>query len=105
MNKQVMNLYFFKLAKGVSDNQFIEASQQAEAFIKEQPGFLYRSISRQNSSDLWIDTGYWESADACQKVHQAFMTEPRCQSFMECIDQETLEVRHSQLETTSCTGE
>lgn len=105
MNKQVMNLYFFKLADGVSDQQFVEASQQAESFIKEQPGFLYRSVSRQNNSDLWIDTGYWENAETYQKVHQAFMEEPRCQSFMALINQETLEVRHTQIETTSCTGE
>ena len=100
-----MNLYVFKLANGASDQQFVEASQQAEAFIKEQPGFLYRSVSRQNNSDLWIDTGYWESAEAYQKVHQAFMTEPRCQRFMELIDQETLDVRHTQLVTTSCSGD
>ena len=105
MSKQVMNLYFFKLANGISDRQFIEASQQAESFIKEQPGFLYRSISRQNNSDLWVDTGYWESNEAYQKVHRAFMEEPRCQGFMAAIDQDTLEVRHTELETTSCAGE
>ncbi|MDM3871477.1 antibiotic biosynthesis monooxygenase [Porticoccus sp. W117] len=104
MNKQVMNLYSFKLAKGTSDEQFIQASQKAEGFLKEQPGFLYRSVSRENDSDVWIDTGYWESAEHYQKVHQAFMEAPQCQQFMALIDEGSLQARHTEIETTSCSG-
>ncbi|UTW44271.1 antibiotic biosynthesis monooxygenase [bacterium SCSIO 12696] len=104
MSKQVMNLYFFKLANGASDEQFIHASQQAEEFLRQQPGFLYRSVSRENDSGLWVDTGYWESAEAYQQVHQAFAQAPQCQQFMALIEESSLQTRHTQIETTSCSG-
>ena len=87
----------FKLAAGKSAQQLLNTEAAMQAFLTEQPGFLYRSLSCHEQgadSEQWFDIIYWEDAQQAQAGGEALMASPLGAELMSAIDPATCVVRH-----------
>ena len=88
----VMEIAEFKLAKSASEADLIAALPDTMAFVKEQPGFVSRTLS--GGDEGYADLLEWESMTQAQAASEAFMKDPRNAAFMQCIDPENMSMRH-----------
>lgn len=104
MNTSVIELVSYKLKAGVSKEQLAATHTQVNAFLKEQPGFMYRSLS-EDDSGLLYDIVYWQNMDSAKAAGEAFMAHPAGQSLFVVTDENSITMRHMQAltETSSCT--
>jgi hypothetical protein len=86
----------FKLNPGVSESDFLAADQPISAWVGKQPGFRYRSLSRQDDG-TWSDIVYWDSMENAKAAGEVFMKDQGQSSFMAMIDHGSVQMNHSQV--------
>jgi len=92
----VMEIVTFRLVAETSDTTFLAAAQGTATSLKEQPGFLGRSLTRSDDG-LWTDHVLWSSMAAATAAAKAMMAEPAFAPFMALIDGPTVTMRHDPL--------
>lgn len=102
---QTLEIVTFQLQSGSAVDAFIAASKEAEKFIVEQPGFLYRSLCQQQDSSEWLDVIYWQNDAAAQAAGKAICNAVEASAFMGMIDMATVTMRHSRIHTSLCMDE
>ncbi|WP_046004698.1 antibiotic biosynthesis monooxygenase family protein [Pseudoalteromonas rubra] len=90
MSTNYVEIATFKLANGVTEADFLEQNEHFMAYIKAQPGLLYRSVSKHADSGVYTDLVYWNTLDDAKRVQAAFEHEPVCQQFAALIDKDSL---------------
>ena len=98
-NVNVVELVLFKLKAGVTEEQFITASDKLNAyFLSLQKGYINRKLIRQE--DTWSDIVLWETMDdamnAANTAQQLAATSP-CPNYLEyfyCIEENSSEMKH-----------
>lgn len=78
----------FKLLPQSSKQQLVATNEAMEAFLNEQPGFLYRSLSC-DTDETWFDIIYWKDALSAEKAASAFDASSVCQQMMPLVDVES----------------
>ena len=79
-----------------TDETLIDKFQtQINAFCLAQPGFLYRSISR-NDKGIWHDIVYWEDMVAADAASQRFAETDVCKALVNVVKEGTLQMQHMQ---------
>jgi hypothetical protein len=79
----------FKLEKGKTYKDFIEANTDVDAWLKKQPGFQSRHIAQQSDETI-IDALIWDSeADGTNAMHR-LMRELADSPVHDLIDQQTV---------------
>jgi hypothetical protein len=94
----ILELVTFKLAKGISDAEFLAENEYLNNWVKTQPGFEYRALA-QTEDGSWTDTVFWQDMETASAAQQRFGEEPSLQGMMKVIDMESVKVDHQQIHT------
>jgi hypothetical protein len=89
----VMEIASFRLMPSVSDADFLSAAQATEAVVAAQPGFLRRSLLRDDQG-IWIDMVTWQSLPLAQTAAETVVADPAFAPFGAAIAMESLSMRH-----------
>ncbi|MCJ8338493.1 MAG: hypothetical protein MJK10_08465 [Pseudomonadales bacterium] len=92
MNTSI-ELVTFKLAEGVKPEQLVATNDAMQAFLTQQPGFIYRSLS-QDEDGQWFDIVYWLDQTSAKTGGEAFMRSAACAALMPLIDGPSVVMRH-----------
>lgn len=96
MTEQTVTVYQFSLAEDAKTEEFLAASEKADAFLKTCAGFQYRSLA-QIDEQQWLDVVYWADAQSAEKANQAFSENQDCLPFAQAINHETAVIRSAKL--------
>ena len=96
MRNHVMEIVTFRLAKGISEEQFAGASGAFTAFGRKQKGFVARRLSLAEDG-TWTDNVEWESMEDAQAAMAAFPQDKSLAPVMAMIDAESVNMSHQAL--------
>ncbi|WP_282092205.1 hypothetical protein [Epibacterium ulvae] len=96
MTHHVAEIVTFKLAKGVTDADFVALSQQTESFVRKQSGFIARWLTK-GEDGSWTDYVIWADMAAAKSVVALFPAQPFFGPLMEALDPETTKMRHEEV--------
>lgn len=82
----------YELEATADKAQLLATNPAMEAFLNQQPGFLYRSLSC-DEQGLWFEIIYWESAQAAKAGAEAFMQSEVAESIMPLLNSATCKMR------------
>ena len=87
----------FKLKKGVSEEEFLQASKKChDEVLSPQKGFISWEVLR--DGDTWIDLVKWESAEDAKNGETAGAANPAAHAFYACINMMSCKTRLYTLE-------
>lgn len=89
----VMEIVTFRLTPGITDAAFLAAAMDTGAMVAAQPGFLRRSLLRDDTGE-WTDTVAWASLAAAHAAAETVVHDPSFASFGAAIDMTGLTMRH-----------
>ena len=82
-----------KLKAGVSEEEFLKASEDFEAnFVKQQKGILKRILVRENDGS-YVDIVFFEDMDTIRRVVEAEKNSAVCREFFKIIEEDSGEHR------------
>jgi hypothetical protein len=90
----VMEIVTFRLVPGISDADFLTAAKATRAMVAAQPGFVRRSLLR-DETGLWTDTIHWQSLPQAQAAAAIVMADPAFAAFGAAIDMASIDMRHT----------
>ena len=94
---KVLELVVFKLADGVTQEQFLDSVDAVSRWISRQPGFLSREPSHDAEGDRWIELVWWETLGDAQAAAELAMTSESCAPMFRLIDMESSLMLHGEL--------
>jgi hypothetical protein len=80
-----VTVYEFDLNAGVTENDLRACEPALDKFLKEQPGFMYRSLLKKESGQ-WIDLYYWRDEASAEAISKPFMEHEAGKAFLALID-------------------
>ena len=80
----------FRLARGVTMKQFIEANADVDAWLRRQPGFIWRRICQHNDGRV-VDVLLWASVNDGENAAAGVVTEMAASPVHAAIDQSTVD--------------
>ncbi len=89
----VAEIVTFRLLPGTDEATFLVAAKATEGSLVVQPGFLRRSLSR-DEAGIWTDYVEWADLRAAESAAQAIMPLPVFGPFMAAIDPASMEMSH-----------
>ncbi|MDN2659187.1 hypothetical protein Q4583_11705 [Neptunomonas phycophila] len=89
----VVEIVKFTTHADVSDEQVLASCEKVDAFLAAQPGFLYRSLAKDNGR-AWVDIAYWENMSLAQKASSDFMDSEAGKEMIALIDMDTCDMKH-----------
>ncbi|WP_020409917.1 antibiotic biosynthesis monooxygenase family protein [Hahella ganghwensis] len=101
----VVEMVTFKLLAGTTEQDFLAANEGIQQFVKQQPGFLYRSLCKLDGEEEWTDIVYWQNLAAAETAGKDFMESPLSKPALSCIDPDSVTMRHLPVVTNSCSIE
>jgi hypothetical protein len=90
----VAEIVTFRLLPGIDDAAFLTAARATEAPIARQPGFLHRTLSR-DETGLWTDYVEWTDLASANAAAQAVMALPELGPFFAAVEPEGTVIRHA----------
>ncbi|MBI5358293.1 hypothetical protein HZB69_01535 [Candidatus Amesbacteria bacterium] len=94
MKNLIVEIAQFKLAAGVSEEEFLkEAEAVQENFLEKQSGYIDRELLKDKDSQ-WVDILHWNSMEEAQKAAEVMMSDPATQGFMQKIDPSSVKMLH-----------
>lgn len=90
----VVEIVTCKLNIGVSDQDYIAASQATDAFVRNLPGFVSRSLSKSDDG-TWTDYVTWSDMTSAKAATDAFPKNDAAMALVQLIDPSTLVMRHA----------
>ena len=86
----------YKLVVGTVPSAFVAANGKVNEWMRKQPGFLKRELSRLED-DSWLDIAHWKSAAEAKQAGEKFMAELRECECMSMIDSDSTKMTHGEL--------
>lgn len=103
--QNVVEIVQFKLSSGVSESDLMTANEAFQAWVLQQPGLLYRSLTKGSESQEYTDIIYWESMAHAKAVTEAFSGVAVCQQLNQLIDKASVAItHHTVVSQSACTG-
>ena len=96
MANHVIEVVLFKLAKGVSDEEFLRTAPASSEFVRRQKGFVARRLSK-GDDGTWLEHIEWESLEDAVAASEKFMKEEGLKPMMQAIDGQGAKMGHNQL--------
>jgi hypothetical protein len=93
MSGAIAEIVHFKLAAGVSDEAFAKSSEAATVFMKQQPGFISRRLSKSENGG-YVDHVTWATIKDAQGAMEASMKDASLAPFMQAIDPTSIKIDH-----------
>ncbi|OZG74680.1 hypothetical protein BTA51_06770 [Hahella sp. CCB-MM4] len=90
----IVEMVQFKLLAGTTEQDFLKANEGIQQFVKQQPGFLYRSLCRKAGDEEWTDIIYWQDQETAAAADKAFMVSPLTKAALSCIDPASVNMQH-----------
>jgi len=94
---KVLELVVFKLASGVSREQFLGTVDAVSSWISQQPGFLSRELCHDPEGDRWIEVVWWSTLHDAKAAAERAMTSESCAPMFGSIDMESTLMLHGVL--------
>ncbi|NRB38949.1 MAG: hypothetical protein HRU20_10875 [Pseudomonadales bacterium] len=88
-----IELVTYRLKTGKTQSDLAATHEQVNAFLQQQPGFIYRSCSVDDAG-LNYDICYWQSLEQAKTAGDAFMQSAPCQALLQLCDEESVTMRH-----------
>ncbi|WP_052245224.1 hypothetical protein [Halocynthiibacter namhaensis] len=82
----------FKTLPNTDEAAFLEAAQASFAWVKTQPGFMYRTLVK--DGDHWEDLVYWDGQASAQAGGAAFMASAENAAYGAMISPGTVVMAH-----------
>ena len=98
---EAVEITTFRLAVGLTMQDFIDANQDIDAWLVDQPGFVSRRICKREDGTI-IDVLVWASAKAGRKAASGVVTEMAQSPVHATIDQSTVNWSVSSVRHTHC---
>jgi hypothetical protein len=92
--KPVAEIVTFRVIPGVDPQAFLTAARTTEMPVSAQPGFIRRSLSR-DETGLWTDYVEWADPPSALAAAEAVMALPEFGAFMAAIDPTSAQMRHA----------
>ena len=92
-NTQTIELVLFKIQGNHTDEEIIQAASKLNEFVKKQPGFISRTLSKAEDG-TWKDLVLWTDLESAQKAGEKVMSESCAVDFMGMIDESTMQFLH-----------
>ena len=89
----VAEIVRFRLADGVSDAAFLDATRAMQPIVASATGSLSRSLSK-NEDGSWTDYVVWKDLARAQAAAETIFAEPATKPFMDAIDGASVDMRH-----------
>ena len=86
MKNLIVEISQFKLASGVSDEEFLKEAEAAEATLFEKQGGYIGSELLKDKGDGWVKVTNWNSKEDVRKAAKVILNSPVAQSLMQKID-------------------
>ena len=96
MESKVLELVVFKLAPGVSREQFLGAADGLSDWIRRQPGFISRDLSHDPEGDRWVEVVWWKTMADAKAAAEHAMTSESCAPMFALIDMESAVMIHAE---------
>ena len=90
----IAEIVTFRLRPGTDRARFLADAQATNQPVAAQPGFLRRSLSR-DETGLWTDYVEWADAASAEAAAQAVMSLPEFAPFATAIDPDGMVMRHA----------
>ena len=94
--QSVMELVKFNLVEGSTDQDFVQANDKLNDWVKQQPGFQSRKLIKQQDGS-WLDVVQWASLEQAQSAGEKFMADLGDSQCMAMINPETVTMGHHEL--------
>lgn len=93
MQQPTLEIVLFKLAEGVTEDDFLAAAQGVETWLVQVKGFQRRQLNRDEAGN-WVDMVYWDSLEEAQQAAAKIMSTPEGQTFGSKILGESIQMYH-----------
>jgi len=106
MTTTVIEMVTYKLKQGIDKSALLDTQPKMNDFLKEQSGFLYRSLS-EDELGLLHDIVYWQDMASAKQAATAFEQSSACASLMSITDMDNVTMQHmtAMSEAMACQGE
>lgn len=94
MSENVVEIVTFKLFDHVKEDEFTQANDAMLSFLKNQKGFLYRSLAKNEQTKEWTDIVYWENQMNAEAAGKAFMESESTKAMLKFINNNTVNMQH-----------
>jgi len=94
----------YQLKAGVNLEEFVKANEAISNWAKTQPGFQYRSLSQQEDGS-WLDLVFWQSKEQAEAAMAKSQQEPLFGSFMEYVQEGTIDMGHNKIHLSAMAEE
>ena len=94
MNTQnVVEQVQFRIKDEVLESDLIASSDMVNQWVRQQPGFMYRSLTK-STNGLWTDIVYWQDMECAKTAGDAFASAPENQSIMAAVIEDSVTIQH-----------
>ena len=94
--RKALELVVFKLADGVSREQFLGTVDAVSNWASEQPGFASRELLYDAEGDRWIEVVWWSTMEDAHAAAELALTSESCRPMFELIDMESTLMAHAE---------
>ncbi|WP_404403309.1 hypothetical protein [Pelagibacterium halotolerans] len=93
MNVEVLEVVTFTLKPGADEAKFLADNNAIERFCKAQPGFVSRTLSR-DENNAWVDVVKWTDMACAEAAAAALSTAEGVGPWLEALDMDSVVMRH-----------
>ncbi|MGR6874724.1 hypothetical protein ACU6U9_21110 [Pseudomonas sp. HK3] len=94
----ILELVTFKLAQGITEQDFLVENEHLNTWVKTQPGFEYRALAKAEDGS-WTDTVFWQDMASAKAAQENFGQIKSLEGMLKMLDMESVKVDHQQIHT------
>jgi len=94
MTQAIVEIVTFKLAANTSDQELLNTHSGIASFLQKQDGFIYRSLSKDESQEQWVDIVYWQDLSSAKAASDALMQDPEGMKMVALCDMDSVVMKH-----------
>ena len=99
-NNKVLELVAFRLADGVTHEEFLATVDSVSQWVKTQPGFISRELVYAAEEDQYVEVVWWRSLDEAHAAAEAAMNSNSCLPMFSKIQLESATFLHGEAAIT-----
>jgi hypothetical protein len=89
----VLEVVLYKVRPGTPDAEVLAASDGAQRWLEQQPGYLHREVAK-SEDGVWLDLVHWATLEQALTAAKAFGERPEAAAFGPFTDEATLQLLH-----------
>ncbi|GAA0821611.1 hypothetical protein GCM10009111_28850 [Colwellia asteriadis] len=93
MTTTVIEIVTYRLKNNINKSLLNNSHEQINTFVKQQPGFLYRSIS-EDAAGVLHDIVYWQDMASATQASSAFEQSDACKYLISLTDADSVTIKH-----------